>query len=176
MTDQRGLPPADVELLGTLVGNEPPDLASIAGLKRNDGVVFEYGTPETAFRIVTDGTGYSFATRDRGSAWPLVWFNRLEDAGRYVVVREGAARNDAPWFDGRARTPDGVDVLEDQSVREPHWRIDGHQHLIRVLSDLGWSLTYRLAWVRQHSLAEVAEIVDSPFPGQRVGSIPARAD
>ncbi|WP_071290622.1 hypothetical protein [Curtobacterium sp. MCBA15_008] len=171
MTDQRGLRPADANLLGTFVGNEPPDLSSIPGIKRDERVVFEYGTPETAFRIVADGAGYSFATRDRGSAWPLVWFNRLEDAERYVLVREGAARNDALWFDGRASTPDGVKVLEDDSERELRWHIDGHEHVVRALSDLGWSLAVRLAWVRQHSLAEVVEIVDSPAPGQRVGSV-----
>lgn len=176
MTDQRGLPPADANLLGPFVGNRWPNLSSVPGLKRDEGVVFEYGTPETAFRIVADGAGYSFATRDRGSVWPLVWFNRLEDAERYVLVREGAARNDALWFDGRASTPDGVEVLEDDSERELRWCIDGREHVVRTLSDLGWSLAYRLAWVRQHSLAEVVEIVDSPFPGQRVGSLQPGTD
>lgn len=152
------------------MGNEPPDLSSIPGIKHDDCVVFEYGTPETAFRIAVDGTGYRFETRDRGSAWPLVWFNRLEDAERYVLVREGAARNDAPWFGGKAILPGGVDLLEDKSERELHWHTAGEEHVVRVLSDLGWSLTYRLAWVREQSLADVAQIVNSPSPGQFVGS------
>jgi hypothetical protein len=176
LTDQRGLPPADANLLGTFVGNEPPDLSSIPGIERDELVVFEYGTPETAFRIVADGTGYAFETRDRGSAWPLVWFNRLEDAERYVLVREGAARNDAPWFDGRASPPDGVEVLEDNSERELRWHLDGQEHVVRALSDVGWSLVYRLAWVRRNSLADVAQIVESPSPGQRVGSIQSGTD
>lgn len=170
MTDQTGQQRADADLLGTFVGNEAPDLSSIPGIKRDGPVVFEYGTPETAFRIASDSSGYTFEIRDKGSSWPLAWFNCLEDAERYVVVREGEVRNDAPWFNGTAMAPPGVDLIEENSDRELRWRIDGVEHVVRTLSDLGWSLVYRLAWVRERSLTEVIEIVGGSSPGEQVGS------
>lgn len=36
LTDQRGLPPADANLLGPFVGNAPPDPSSVPGLKRDE--------------------------------------------------------------------------------------------------------------------------------------------
>lgn len=171
MIDQTALQQADADLLGAFVGNEPPDLSSIPGIKRGDRILFEYGTPETAFRITSDGAGYMFEIRDKGSAWPLAWFNCLKDAERYVLVREGEVRNDARWFDGRAVPPAGVALIEENSDKEIRWHIDGVEHIVRTLSDIGWSLVYRLAWVRERSLAEVIEIVDGSSPGKRVGSI-----
>ncbi|MBT1676135.1 hypothetical protein [Curtobacterium aurantiacum] len=171
MIDQTGLQRADADLLGAFVGNESPDLSSIPGIKRDDRIVFEYGTPETAFRITVDGSGYKFEIRDKGSIWSLAWFSCLVDAERYVLVREGEVRNDAPWFDGKATTPAGVDLIEENSDRELRWHIDGVEHIVRTLSDIEWSLVYRLAWVRARSLAEVIEIVSGSSPGKQVGSI-----
>jgi hypothetical protein len=45
------------------------------------------------------------------------------------------------------------------------------EHIVRTLSDIEWSLVYRLAWVRVRSLAEVIEIVSGSSPGKQVGSI-----
>lgn len=171
MIDRTGLQRLDADLLGPLVGNEPPDLSSIPGIKRDDLIVFEYGSPETAFRIASDGCGYKFEIRDKGRIRPLAWFNCLADAERYVLVREGEVRNDAPWFDGKATTPAGVDTIEENSDIELRWHIDGAEHIVRTLSDIEWSLVYRLAWVRERSLAEVIEIVSGSSPGKQVGSI-----
>ncbi|MBT1681817.1 hypothetical protein [Curtobacterium flaccumfaciens] len=95
----------------------------------------------------------------------------MADAERYVLVREGEVRNDAPWFDGKAMTPAGVDLIEDNSDRELRWHVDGVEHIVRTLSDIEWSLVYRLAWVRERSLAEVIEIVLGSSPGKQVGSM-----
>lgn len=98
------------------VGNEPPDLSSITGLRRTIG-------------------HYCSAVESRS-----------------LVSHSSLPQQDVP-----------LGVL-------------GNEHVVRALSDRGCSLADRIAWVRQQSLAEVVEIVDSPSPGQGVGSIRAGTD
>ncbi len=75
--------------LGAFLGAHVSSPAGLPGLACADGVLFEYGDIETSSRLQRDGERYVVIDRDRAREQRAAEFSHLEDAERFLAIRDG---------------------------------------------------------------------------------------
>lgn len=162
MNGSQGMP-HEAEL-GAFLGNPPSSPSGLPGLARPDGVLFEYGDIETSSRLQRDGERYVVMDRDRAREHRAAEFSHLEDAERFLAIRDGRGRTPGKWFEGRATAPDDVEVTAGDGAYAFSWLEGSEEHLVRAFGVPEASTAYRMCWVRALPFAQVIEVVSSPDP------------
>lgn len=150
--------------LGAFLGAHVSSPAGLPGLACADGVLFEYGDIETSSRLQRDGERYVVIDRDRAREQRAAEFSHLEDAERFLAIRDGRGRTPGKWSAGRAIAPDDVEVTSGDGAHEFSWLEGSEEHVVRAFGVPEASTAYRLCWVRALPFARVFEVVSSPGP------------
>ena len=159
--------------LGAFVGNELSNPSTLMGLGRSAGVFFEYGDIETSHRIERCDGGFVVVDRDRAREHRAAQFSHVDDAERFVAIRDGLGRSAGPWFGGRATAPDDVQVTVVRETWTFSWRDRSDEHVVRAFGVPEASAAYRLCRVRALAFERVMEVVISPSPMRQLRELGA---
>lgn len=143
--------------LGRLVGNRPDAPATLDGIRRAHGTLFEYGDHENASRIVQRGDSFDVLCRHRASEHLIASTSHVEDAERLVVVleRSSGIRIPGPHQLSAVPLPRGVLDRSRGLATELEWQsdVDGASHSVRSVArapgrSSDFSSLVRLTWLR----------------------------